>query len=201
MASPFEVAWGLLKALPEQQMFVEPQPRFTANEHPWPSGPWYDVPVRRTEINPDILSVGTVNPIVRRLLSENMRQHQSGWDTAMDMDDEEFANLPPAPPNLNLGLDEHRAKQLELGLHPDVPFYHIEEPPRGHGGFDWRWAHEAGPKAEMAASKHDPDRMAPGSPWMEERRRLGDARFAQRHFKGDQRSHKITHPDWHEEGL
>ena len=76
MASPIDHAWALLKALPEQQMFVNPSPRYNLDE---PEAEHYELP----EIDArGARSVGTMHPAIRGMLQRFQDERMADYGPA-----------------------------------------------------------------------------------------------------------------------
>lgn len=92
MSEAFDAAWSVLKALPEQQMFVERTPRENAG---YEYGEEY-------EAYPEIdrfgaRSLGTVHPAILGMLARNQNEHLQPF------------NFPP-----NLNLDKGREDDIRI---------------------------------------------------------------------------------------
>ena len=110
MASPIDAAWKMLKAHPEDQMFL-PLGKTPEDDREWQT----NVPM------------GTVNPIIRRLLQERAdREREMGRNLA-----EEPTGEPPLP-DLRIGHGEGRPIQNipPSTSHSQEPHSFEQFPPR-----------------------------------------------------------------------
>ena len=190
--SAFKKAWSMLKALPEQQMFVERTRRQNAGE---------DNPYEEHYDRPEIdrfgaRSLGTVHPSILGMLQRRANAHNLSEGGAGG----------GIPPNLNLdsGREEDRT------MHPEVLRYQPERSERAgmsiaqgpefnrraydrYGGGSARTPLRDYPMSEDIY--HNPDTAARGGPF-------DSSRYASGHPHpenfitgyGHQPGHKISHP-------
>lgn len=169
---PMKKAWEFLKALPEQQMFVERSPRENITDD-------YEI---HHDDRPEIdrygaRSLGTVHPAILGMLQRRTDDYHQHYGIAPNL-------------NLDLGADEDRrmeSHRRRFGEYRDKDFegagMSIAQGPDfnrrlydGDGGFFGGGASE-----EIA---HNPDRAAPGNPFG----------FKEGRFEYGPYSHRLSHP-------
>lgn len=181
---PFAKAWTMLKALPEQQMFVERTPRENVVDD-------YEM---NYDDRPEIdrygaRSLGTVHPAILGMLQRRTDDYHQHYGM---------------PPNLNLdlGRDEDRRMSSEHGMFRNMPGRDERQGMSIAQGPDFnRRMYDSG--GQMGArsyqsdeTHHNPDRAARGGPFDSSRYINSYPEAYKRNMSGYglQPNHKITHP-------
>ena len=190
MTDAFTQAWNLLKALPEQQMFVERSPRENVVDD-------YQLDYQdRPEIDRfGARSLGTVHPAILGMLqrrTDDYHQHEGmppnlnldmGRDADFRIEDgrKEHARIfgnPPTP------AEEHHEAGMSIAQGPD--FNRRMYDSRGQMG---------GRSYQSEEARHNPDRAARGGPFDQSRYASGHRNAHQMLTGyGYQPSHRLTHP-------
>ena len=180
---PFAKAWTMLKALPEQQMFVERTPRENVVDD-------YQLDYEdRPEIDRfGARSLGTVHPAILGMLQRRTNDYHQHEGISPNL-------------NLDLGREEDMRISSEHGLFRNMPGrderqgMSIAQGPDFNRSMYDSGGHMGARSYQSDKTHHNPDRAARGGPF-------DQSRYASGHNKperfmtgyGYQPSHRLTHP-------
>ena len=150
MSSPFDAAWRMLKALPEQQMFVDPHRIENLSEAGNYGGDYVDYPVATEQGHP---ALGTVHPAIRGMLQRYQDQ----------FNDDSY--LGTYSPDLNLESGREAQRRIEF---PHAPYFRRERTPEDEQAEHWEAGGSIAEGPQMTGGRSelaDPDVAAHSGPF------------------------------------